>query len=69
MKLGMMHWGIKSIIVYSNDDPELTLTYLQQGRNCNLGFYIGKCDNDGFFENYCRIKETNVVLKITRPNL
>ena len=27
MKLGMKHWGIKSIIVNSNGDPELTLTY------------------------------------------
>ena len=27
MKLSMKHPGIKSIIVYSKDDPELTLTY------------------------------------------
>ena len=27
MKLGMKHRGIKFIIVYRNDDPQLTLTY------------------------------------------
>ena len=27
MELVMKHWGIKTIIVYSNGDPELTLTY------------------------------------------
>ena len=27
MKFGMKHQGIGSIIAYSNDDPELTLTY------------------------------------------
>ena len=28
MKLGMKHWVIKSIIVYSNDGTQLTLTYI-----------------------------------------
>ena len=26
---------------------------LFNGKFCNLGFYMGKCDNDGFFGNYC----------------
>ena len=25
--LGIYHWGLGSIIIYSNDDPRLTLTY------------------------------------------
>ena len=28
MKLGMLHWGLQPIIVCSNDDPRVTLTYL-----------------------------------------
>ena len=27
MKSGMKHRGIKTIIIYSNDDPPLTVTY------------------------------------------
>ena len=27
-KLGMKHWGLLSILVYSNNDPGVTLTYL-----------------------------------------
>ena len=27
-KLGMWHWGLMPIIVYSNDDPGVTLTYI-----------------------------------------
>ena len=26
-KLGMLHWGLQPIIVCSNDDPRVTLTY------------------------------------------
>ena len=33
MKLGMKHRGIKPIIVYSNDDPDLTLTYFRARSN------------------------------------
>ena len=51
----MKHLGIKSIIVYSNDDPELTLTnFTAKSKLCKIGFYMGKCDIDGFFGNYCR---------------
>ena len=33
MKLGMEHWGLKVIIVCSNDEPGLTLTYLTARSN------------------------------------
>ena len=51
MKLHMKHRGIKSNIVCSNGDPELTLTYFTARSN----FVSGKCDNDGFFGNYCKL--------------
>ena len=37
MKLGKKHRGIKSIIIYSNDDPQLTLTYFT-ARSKFVGF-------------------------------
>ena len=45
MKLRMKHQRPKLFIFCSNYDPEVKF--------CNLGFYMGKCDNDGFFGNYC----------------
>ena len=35
----MRHQRPKPFIICTNNDPGLTLTY--------LGFYMGKCDNDG----------------------
>ena len=32
-KLGMKHWGLQLIIVYSNDDPWLTMTYFTTRSN------------------------------------
>ena len=32
-KLGMLHWGLQPIIVCSNDDPGVTLTYLTARSN------------------------------------
>ena len=32
-KLGMYHWGFPSIIVCSNNDPGVTLTYLTERSN------------------------------------
>ena len=32
MKIGMHHMGQGSIIVYSNNDPGLTLTYFTEGQ-------------------------------------
>ena len=52
MKLGMKHQEIKFIIVYSNDNPDL---YYSKVEICTLGFYIGKCVNDGLFAKYCSL--------------
>ena len=51
MKLFMKHQRPNPIIVYTNYDLGLTLTYLTDGnvKFCNLGFYMGKSDNDRFF--------------------
>ena len=53
MKLCMKHQRPKSFIICANYDPWLTLIYFMAGQMCNLGFYMGKFDNDGFFGNYC----------------
>ena len=53
-KLGMYHRGLMPIIVCSNDDPGVTLTYFTvRSKFGNLGFSIGKSENSGFFRNYC----------------
>ena len=49
-KLGMQHRGLQPIIVCSNDDPGVTLTYFTA--RGNVGFSIGKSENSGFFRNY-----------------
>ena len=33
LKLGMQHWVLKDYQVYSNNDPELTLTYFMARSN------------------------------------
>ena len=48
MKLCMKHQRPKPFIFCSNYDHKLTLTYYDKVKFCNLGFYIGICD-DGFF--------------------
>ena len=54
MKLCIKHQRPNPLIMCANYDPGLTLTYFTASSDfCNLGFYIGKCDNDGFFGNYC----------------
>ena len=47
-----IHWGLQPIIVCSNDDPGLTLTYCMARSNLVTGISIGKIKNDGFFRNY-----------------
>ena len=38
----------------SNYDPGLTLDlFYGKVKFCNLGFYMGKCDNNGFFGHNC----------------
>ena len=42
------------IIVCSNDDPGVTLTYFTARSNFgNLGFSMGKWKNSGYLRNYC----------------
>ena len=45
----------KPFIIYANYDPGLTLNYFMvRSKFCgDLGFYMGKYDIDGFFENCC----------------
>ena len=28
---------------------------MARSKFCKIGFYMGKCDNDGFFGNYCKL--------------
>ena len=46
--LGMYYPGLQPVIVCSNDDPEVTLTYFTA--RSNLGFSMGKSENSGFLE-------------------
>ena len=40
-------YELQPIIVCSNNDPGLTLTYFSaRSYFCNLGFYIEKCESD-----------------------
>ena len=45
-KLGMKHQRLKLTLSCSNDNPwvELDIFY-SKVKFCNLGFYMGKCDN------------------------
>ena len=52
-KLGMYHRGLLPIVVCSNDDPGVTLTYFTARSNGNIGFSMGKSEYSGFFRNYC----------------
>ena len=50
-KLGMKHWELHPIIVCSNDDPGVTLTYFTARSNLvNLAFSIGKSENIECFQ-------------------
>ena len=50
-KLGMVALGLQPIIVYSNDDPRVTLTYFTAWSNLViLAFLWGKSENSGFAE-------------------
>ena len=52
--LGMLDWGLLPIIVCSNDDPGVTLTYFTARINLvTLAFSVEKSENSGFFRNYC----------------
>ena len=46
----------EALYICSNYDPGLTLTYfMARLKFCNLGFYIGKYGNNGFFGHYCNL--------------
>ena len=38
----MRHWGLRSIIVSSNCDQEISLTDFMPVKFCDLGFCMGK---------------------------
>ena len=49
-KIGMKHRGLQPIIVYSNDDPRVTLTYFTARTNLVVwAFLWEKSENSGFF--------------------
>ena len=37
---------------FESYDSTLDIFY-SKVKFCNFGFYMGKCDNDGYFRNYC----------------
>ena len=47
------------MMVCSNDDLGLPLTYFMARSNFYLGFYIEKCDSDRLFGNYCSLLPGN----------
>ena len=49
MKLCMKYQRPKPLIICTNYDPGLTLTYFTARSNLQLRLYMGKCDIDGFF--------------------
>ena len=49
-KLGMEHLGLQPIIVCSNDDPGVTLTYFMARSNLVTGFSMGKVKTVDFSE-------------------
>ena len=49
LKLGMLHRGLLFIIVCSNDDPGLTLTFFTARSNFVTGFSVGKSKESGLF--------------------
>ena len=52
-KLGMQLLGLQHIIVCSNDEPGLTLTFFYGKTNFhNLGFSVANIENSGFFRKY-----------------
>ena len=51
-KFGMQHGGLGLYKICINGDLGLTLTYFTARSFANLGFSIGKSENNGFFRNY-----------------
>ena len=51
-KFGMQHGGLGLYKICINGDFGLTLTYFTARSFANLGFSIGKSENNVFFRNY-----------------
>ena len=51
-KFGMQHGGLRLYKICINGDFGLTLTYFTARSFANLGFSIGKSENNVFFRNY-----------------
>ena len=63
-KLGMKHWWLLRIIICSNDDPGLTLTYFMAGvKFGNIGLSIEKSENFWFFRTIaaCDLKPIEIM--------
>ena len=57
MKLCMKHQKPKPFIFCSNYDPGFDLDlFYGKVKFCNLGFYMGKCDNDGIIIASCDLE-------------
>ena len=70
MKLGMWHQGPYPIIVCTNEEPWMTLTYFTPRSILETGFYMGKSENNECFGNYRSLRPetwqqtTNEVIKV-----
>ena len=63
MKLGMLHRGLQPIIVYSNDDPQVTLTYFTAWSNLViLAFLWEKVKTVDFSETITYLQEKDIRL-------
>ena len=49
----MQHQGLLSIVVYSKDDPGLTLTYFTTRSNFSTLPFLLENGNSGYLINYC----------------
>ena len=54
MKLGINHQGLRFIIICQAYYAFLDL-FFGNVKFSNLGFYIEKCDSNGFLGNYCSL--------------
>ena len=65
VKFSTLHQGFQFIIVCSNDEPGLTLTYFMAMSNLVIKAFISYAsENSGFFRNYCSLLACD--LKVVR---
>ena len=66
--LGMLHWGLEPIIVCSNDDPRLTLTYFTARSNLvSYAFIWGKSFNGRNLQQMTRVTKGLCLYKNSDP--